>query len=170
VSSRLEAFNTAEKISAVIVVDDIAATGQTLAKNLTDFAKSTLGAFEKSKAQLICCALYATASASELILDQLRLIEAVHIDFRVGELIGASASAFGDESTLWDSSDERDRAKALVMELGRRIYKNQPLGFGGLGLLMVFPTTVPNNSLPILHSSSKGNAKRWIPLFTRPTN
>ena len=152
------------------MVDDIAATGQTLAKSLAGFAKSTLDAFQKSKAKLICCALYATPLASELILKQLRLIEAVHIDFRVGELIGASASAFGDESDLWTSSDERDCAKALVMELGGRIYKSQPLGFGGLGLLMVFPTTVPNNSLPILHSSSKGNAKRWIPLFPRPTN
>jgi hypothetical protein len=122
VSVRLQAGNTkGEQISAVIVVDDIAATGQTLAQSMTDFAKSTLGVFQKSKAKLICCALYATPSASETILKQLRLIEAVHIDFRAGELIGARASAFGDESKLWASSDERDRAKALVVELGSRI-------------------------------------------------
>jgi hypothetical protein len=159
-----------EPISAVIVVDDIAATGQTLATRLTDFAVSTTGAFQRSETKLLCCALYATRFATERILKQLASLALMHIDFRVGEVIGENIIAFGDGSKLWSSADERDRARALVMQLGGRIYKNQPLGFGGLGLLMVFPTTVPNNSLPILHSSSKGNAMRWIPLFLRPTN
>jgi hypothetical protein len=171
VIARLDtAADAGKPISAVVIVDDIAATGRTLADSVADFAVYTAPAFQRSDTKLLSCALYATRSAVDLILNRLNSLELTHVDFRAGEVLGAGASAFGDESTLWSSSDERDRARALVTELGARIYRNQPLGFGGLGLLVVFPTTVPNNSLPILHSSSKGSAKRWVPLFPRPTN
>ena len=72
--------------------------------------------------------------------------------------------------TIWDTQEEKERAKAFVADLGARVYKSQPLGFGGQGIMLVFPNTVPNNTLPILHSASKSGQKPWRPLFPRPTN
>jgi hypothetical protein len=70
----------------------------------------------------------------------------VQSDFRAGELLSDKAFAFSEESGLWKNADDRERAKALATDFGARIYRSQPLGFGGLGLLMVFPTTVPSNT------------------------
>jgi hypothetical protein len=171
IAARLEvAAASAKPISAVIVVDDIAATGRTLSDSLAKFAIENRDAFEKSSAKLLCCALFATRGAAERILARLKALELGNVDFRAGEIIGSAASAFAQESGLWINGDERERAKALATDLGARIYKSQPLGYGGMGLLMVFPTTVPNNSLPILHSRSKVGQNRWVPLFPRPTN
>ena len=105
VAARLDAAADAEEpIAAVIVVDDIAATGRTFAKSIADFVVSTAHAFQRSETKLLCCALYATRSAAELILKQVRSLELMHVDFWVGEVIAASVSAFADESKLWSSS------------------------------------------------------------------
>jgi hypothetical protein len=76
--------------------------------------------------------------------------------------------AFG-ESGAWVSESEAERAYSLIRTLGTRVYKKRPLGYGDLGLLLVFPQTVPNNTVPILHSQAKGS-ERWDPLFPRPVN
>lgn len=171
VAARLESASEAGKpISAVIVVDDVAATGRTLADSVLAFALSNGEAFLKFEAKLFICALYSTRDASDFIGRKLSSLELSYGDFRIGEVLGSAINAFSLDSTVWATPDDRERAKALVTNLGARIYKSQPLGHGGLGLLLVFPTTVPNNSLPILHSSSKGGVKRWTPLFLRPTN
>ena len=64
---------------------------------------------------------------------------------------------------------KEEEAEALCRDIGSTIYKRSPFGFGGLGLLVVFPTTVPNNTLPMLHSASKEVDRAWKPLFPRPT-
>ena len=99
--------------------------------------------------------LVATGVAQANILDNLQKIEGVDLDFRSCEILS-------------DDKEKKERAKALCVNLGGRIYKQIPLGFGNLGLLVVFSTTVPNNSLPILHSFARtGSGQEWKPLFPR---
>src|SRR6266542_2575492 len=69
---------------------------------------------------------------------------------------------------FWCNESERDRARALCTRLGTGLYKHA-LGFGGQGLLLVFPDTCPNNSLPILFAGRAG-ANAWNPLFPRPSS
>ena len=96
--------------------------------------------------------------------------EILDIDFRCCEILGRESIAFPDDRSSWGSREEFERAKALCIDLGSRIYKQNPLGYGGMGLLIVLPTTVPNNTLPILHSYARANSEEpWIPLFLRPT-
>jgi hypothetical protein len=73
-----------------------------------------------------------------------------------------------DTLGFWQSEDERNRAKALCVRLGTGLYKD-PLGYAGQGLLLVFPETCPNNSLPILYKN-RTNAPSWRPLFPRPVS
>ena len=92
------------------------------------------------------------------------------LDFRAGEILDERASLFAEPKGVFSTVEERDRAKALATEIGSSIYKNAPLGFGGQSLSVIFPTTVPNNSLPLLHSRGKGATPHWRPLFERLVN
>ncbi|MBC7104135.1 MAG: hypothetical protein H5U13_13225 [Parvibaculum sp.] len=170
VVSRLDEEKAKGKtIAAVVVIDDVAVTGRSIASNGVRFLEMYGDRLKEQNVKFLLSTLYATKRATEYVLEQLKSYN-VESDFRVGEVLSDSAFAFSDISSIWSNDDERDRARALITDLGSRVYKRQPLGYGGMGLLLVFPTTVPNNTLPILHSSSKVRLKPWRPLFPRPTN
>ena len=157
------------KPAAVIMVDDIAATGGTLADKISDFLESYGDMFSETKIRAVT--LVATAGAQEAINRRLEKFSEIDFDFRTCEVLSPDSYAFPEEVSVWDSKDQEERAKALCTNLGSRIHKQRPLGFGALGLLVVFPTTVPNNSLPILHSFARlGSGQNWTPLFVRPNN
>jgi hypothetical protein len=162
-------FQAEGDISAVVIIDDIAATGGTLATHVESFAMEYGDLLSKAKLRIF--ALIATPTAEAEILRRVGQIEGIDIDFRAAEMITERDFAFPSDYSGWNSREDYERAHALCVNLGSRIYKNSPLGIGGMGLLIVFPTTVPNNSLPILHSYSKGGTgPQWSPLFLRPTN
>lgn len=155
--------------AAIIIIDDIAATGATLARNISTFLDLNKDIGGPAKIRVV--ALVSTATAHETVLSKMRTLGDVDIDFRSCEILDGSAYAFPNEGKYWRSEDEEQRAKALCINLGSRIYRQNPLGYGGLGLLVVFPTTVPNNSLPILHSYARpGSQHSWKPLFLRVAN
>jgi hypothetical protein len=115
--------------------------------------------------------LVATETAQSKILASIGKIGGIDIDFRSCEILPPEAFAFPTNAAVWKSAEEEARARALCNDLGIRIYPRNPLGYGGMGLLVVFPTTVPNNSLPILHTRSRTSSHhRWAPLFPRITN
>ena len=157
-----------KEVNAIVVVDDIAATGGTLAELLSHFVSEHRQIFEATK--LRAFALLATPEAQTMILDKLKGFCDLDIDFRAAEMLSASDRAFPADLSGWDYGGRREKAESLCRDLGSRIYKKQPFGVGGLGLLVVFPTTVPNNTLPILHSPSRNDDHPWRPLFPRPVN
>jgi hypothetical protein len=86
--------------------------------------------------------LVATPQAQSTILKKMEKIENVDVDFRSCEILSPEVFAFPDNTVVWSSPEQEARAKALCIDLGSRIYKQSPLGFGGMGLLIVFPTRV----------------------------
>lgn len=157
------------QIAALIIMDDIAATGSSVSGNITQFIADFGDLLQAVKVRIVT--LVATEVAQATILKKLQNIEGIDLDFRSCEILPEEACAFPAGVKVWRSEDEEARAKALCVNLGSRIYKQNPLGFGGLGLLVVFPTTVPNNSLPILHSYARiGSGQGWKPLFPRVVN
>lgn len=154
---------------AVVVIDDIAATGRSLAGYASAFFDVEKDLLSGVKVRILT--LVATEAAQSKLLAKLAKIGDIDIDFRSCEILPPESYAFPDDASVWRSEEEAARAKALCLDLGVRIYPNAPLGYGDLALLVVFPTTVPNNSLPILHSESRtSSANRWKPLFLRVTN
>jgi len=155
--------------AAVVIIDDIAATGKSLASNICSFLDEFRSLLSGVKVRVLT--LVATEAAQSKILARIGEIDEVDIDFRSCEILPPEAFAFPDNATVWRSSEEEARARALCNDLGVRIYPRSPLGYGGMGLLVVVPTTVPNDSLPILHSRSRTSSQhRWEPLFPRVTN
>lgn len=157
------------RIVAVIVIDDIAATGSSLSNNISKFVSNFRDLFESVKVRIVT--IVATEVAQKTVLMELQKANDIDIDFRSCEILTDADCAFPSKGNVWRSSEEEARAKALCVDLGSRIYKQNPLGYGGLGLLVVFPTTVPNNSLPILHTYARtGSGQGWKPLFPRVVN
>ena len=157
-----------KEVNAIVIVDDIAATGRTFADLLSKFVIEHRNILENTK--LRAFALVATPEGHGRIHETLRKFRDLDIDFRAAEVLLPSDRAFPADLSGWENDDRREKAQSLCRDLGSRIYKNQPFGVGGLGLLVVFPTTVPNNTLPILHSPSKQGDQPWKPLFPRRVN
>ena len=155
-------------IDAVVVIDDIIGTGNSLSTNLQAFANAASAFMNDRSAMLAVIVLLATSKGEQRVRKVMKEFS-FPTDLRICESIENRHFAFGNESKVWKDATEADRAKALCLEAGTRVYKKQPLGFGDEGLLVVFPVTCPNNSLPILHSRSKTTHK-WMPLFERPVN
>jgi hypothetical protein len=158
--------------NAVIIVDDVLGTGKSLSENLRKFLE-TCGEFLRDRSAFLgVVGLFSTKDGESRARKQLKSFSDLRCDLRICELLGEEHYAFptsNDLAGIWDSPEKRDNAKALCLEIGARIYKNNPLGYGGEGLLLVLPNTVPNNTLPILHSFAKGGMP-WRPLFERPIN
>jgi hypothetical protein len=157
-------------ISAIVVVDDIVATGNSLARNMRGFLGEHQPLLRKLDVPIIALALAATAEGEDRVISEIKKIEWADFNLRICDPLSERDFAFGNNA-IWVDQEERERAQALCTDLGANIYPDNPLGYGGHGLLVVFPHTCPNNSLPILHSSARAGAKhKWFPLFPRLVN
>ena len=87
-------------------------------------------------------------------------------DLEICEVLDKNHFAFSKSVGFWESEEEKQIAKTLLRDLGVRVHKGIPLGYGNQGLLLTFPRNCPNNSLPILHGSGRGDNK-WYPIFPR---
>ena len=152
-------------ISAVVVVDDMIGTGNTLTSHLDSHAEALNELGIGSDTPLFICVFCATVEGESKIRTHLE-----HTfedsDLEVCEVLDERHYAFGEDLSFWDSKSQKDRAKSMVMDLGVRVDKRRPLGYRGQGLLLTFSQNCPNNSLPILYGNGKG-AARWTPLFPR---
>jgi len=154
-------------VSAIVVVDDIIATGRSLAGNVSNFLSKNARVLQKQNVPIILVALAATPDGEAYVRTEVEKIEWADFDLGIGDLLSDQDFAFSGNG-IWKDPDELARAKALCSDICSCIYRDSPLGYGGQGLLVVFPDTCPNNSLPILHSQAHPASKRkWNPLFPR---
>lgn len=154
------------EIGAVVILDDLVATGESLSGNVQAFLENHGAVIGDTKVRVMSIA--ATAKGKELITRRLQKVEGYDVDFYTAETLPDSACALPEDNSGFDSVEDWEKAKALITDLGAKIDKRRPLGFGNLGLLVVFPTNVPNNTIPIIRSYSRAStSKRWTPLFER---
>ncbi len=162
-------FSTGGTVDSLVIIDDFVGTGRSLVANLEKFIGRAVAALPEG-VPIRVITLLATQEGQRYVLDSLQRMSYTNIDFKPCEMTTESDFAFPESRTGWSSIDDHDRAKALCIDIGRRIYKQNPLGYGGAGLLVAFPTNVPNNSLPILHSPGRIGERPWMPLFERVTH
>jgi hypothetical protein len=155
-----------DKDALVLIVDDFAGTGSTISKGLRKLfdqkgSEEVKEAF-LSEGRILCYLLYAFPEA----VDKLKLeYPKVHI---------SSVNVFGDEvkaldpnSTIFENENEIIFAKEILIQIGRGLDPQYPLGYGDMGALVCFNNTIPNNTLPIFWSSGDVNGRPWKPLFPR---
>lgn len=150
--------------SGLVIIDDIAATGESLSENLRRFMGRYRNFVEHRSLPIVVVVLLATKEADVLVRSAMKEIGYLDIDLRVCEYLDESNHVLSARN--WSNEEEVSVARQLCMDLGRRVYKNNPLGYGDKGLNVVFFDTCPNNTIPIVHSAGPG----WFPLFPRSTN
>ena len=154
-----------DKIAAVVVVDDMIGTGNTLIGDLDSHAEILHQLGIGSTVPLFVCVFCATEEGETKIRRHVgRTFN--DSDLETCEMLDERHYAFGESLGFWDSEFEKEKAKSMVMNLGATVDKRRPLGYRGQGLLLTFTRNCPNNSLPILYGDGKG-AARWTPLFAR---
>ena len=151
-----------DEVGAVIAVDDMIGTGNTLTEELNSHTDALRELGIGFDAPLFVCVFCATAEGEKKVRRHLaRTFD--DSDLEVHEVLNESHFAFGEAPSLWASESERDAAKAMILDLGARVDKRRPLGYRNQGLLLTFSGNCPNNSLPILF----GKGSRWTPIFPR---
>jgi len=159
-----------DSVEAIVIVDDLVGTGRRLLSNVIKFFDLNSAAIPAGTPVKII-ALFATEDGRARVLNGIRDLNGGDIDFAACRILTDDDFAFPTSARGWASAEDRDRAKALCLDFGKRIYSGNPLGFGGNGLLLIFPTNTPNNSLPILHTPARaGGGRTWKPLFPRVTH
>ena len=157
------------RVSALVIIDDVICTGESLSNNVQKFVTVHKELLAARSVPLLLIALCSTTAGENYVRSVLSKLPLSDVDLRICEVLDPRHYAFDVKNGIWRDEDERDRAHALCVDLGARIYRNNPLGFGGQALLVTLPLTTPNNSLPILHSRAKA-PDMWQPLFPRLTN
>src|SRR6185437_4905403 len=82
-------------------------------------------------------------------------------------MLGREVMAFDEDSGIFESAEEIDFARDVMLQIGRELTPQTPLGYGDQGLLVCFHNTVPNNTLPIFWSNGRVGERLWKPLFSR---
>lgn len=155
--------------SALVIVDDLAGTGTTVAEGLDALLQPIAEALKDTGVPVVLILLFSTEKAETKIRQVLLKYPAVTSRVHVCELLGDENRAFVNGNIgFWKDSDERDRAKALCVRLGTGLYAD-PLGFGSQSLLLAFPDGCPNNNLPIIFASRAGG-QPWTALLQRPAS
>ena len=160
-------------VRSVIIVDDVVGTGRSLSDNLQKFIQASRECIHLRNPAVRVVVLAATVDGQIRIREKLKTYDGVDIDLIVCEPLTSRHFAFADPKGF-ESTDEIDEAKALCKMIGSQLVPKAPLGYGDQGLLIVFPNTCPNNSLPLLYASGNYNRESlslsWRPLFPRPLN
>jgi hypothetical protein len=158
-------------VSAIVIIDDIVATGNTLAKKLTSFVRENEAKLKELDKPLFAIALVGTDGGRTCVEQAMEEFGWLEFQLRVCEPLLPRSFAFELDNGIWDSHDDLERAKSLCRDLGVNIYEDAPFGYGDQGLLIVFPKTCPNNTLPIIHSAARrGAGREWQPIFPRIAN
>ncbi len=150
----------------LVIVDDFAGTGDSLVKGISRLRdKIERGVWLKylKEGRISLFIMYSFPEA----LDNIRSkCGGIHV---VGStVLGDELRSCADDSGIFEYEGERRFARDVVLQLGRELYPDAPLGFGGLGALVAFHNTIPNNTLPIFWSNGRVGGRAWNPIFPRP--
>jgi len=149
-------YITEGKIENIVLIDDIIGTGKQAEKEINSVATDLLPLGVKNIFVLSVCGM---RDAIDKIEEQTKAFTFSAFEYSSLDTISSMDSAFYSDVPY----DARERLMNRVGEYGKIAYPRGPLGFGGVGGLLVFPYNTPNTSLPILWSDTN----EWIPLFRR---
>lgn len=156
----------AESDPLVVVVDDFAGTGNTLVKGLRQFWTLD-GAFMSDLAaqgRVICCLQAAFPEARRQVSEEFSGVKVL-----VMRTFDDEVRAFQREAEIFENDGDRTFAQDVMLQIGRQLSSQHPLGYGNLEALVSFHNTIPNNTLPVFWSSGSANGRPWTPLFPRGT-
>ncbi len=82
-------------------------------------------------------------------------------------VFGDEVRGLDPEANIFSDAGELKFAQDILLQIGRQLTPQAPLGYGDMAALVGFHNTIPNNTLPIFWSNGTVNERRWNPLFPR---
>ena len=148
----------------LVVVDDFAGTGKTLAKGLKQLWLMEQDLFSKlaEQGRVVCCLQTAFPEAISLVkqqFPQVYILTMTTFDDKV--------RAFAPDAGIFEDEGERAYAEDVMLQIGRQLAPQNPLGFGNMAALVSFHNTIPNNTLPVFWAAGRANGREWKPLLPR---
>jgi uncharacterized protein len=148
----------------VVFLDDFVGTGNQATENL-EWVNTNLGNLVKErKIKIVFIAVVAVKEGWNFLNEQVSEMD-IDVETHYCELLDDSSKYFTEKSTIFTNPNDREFAKDIAKRYGKLLVKNSPLGYGGLGVGVVFENRCPNDSLPILWSES--TSPKWRALFKR---
>lgn len=148
---------------ALVFIDDFIGTGGTASRSIRHIAEASGEAILASGVNVHIVAVTGFDAGVEAV-EAALTGQAATWQLNVCDPLSESNRAFSSDSTVFSDASERERARRLFEECGRRALPKNPLGFGGCEAVVVFDSNCPNNSLPVLWASDRDD---WVPLFPR---
>jgi hypothetical protein len=154
------------KDPVLMLVDDFSGTGNQLSKSLNALCEELdqLDDWQDTTAIVAGAAIAAETSSW--------LNGSFHgADVRtvVGYSVPDRLRAFADAADIFETEEDRARARDLTTVIGKSISREQPLGWAAQGLLVLLETNCPNNTLPIFWKDGRFQGRPWRALFQRAT-
>jgi len=149
----------------LVIVDDFAGTGTTLEKGLARLLSSIPAELLETYLLEHRVSCYCQFSFPDAV-DRFRT-SFPRIEFFAAHVFGDDVRALDPQANIFDSEADRMFASDMLLQVGRELTPQTPLGWGDLGVLVTFHNTVPNNTLPIFWSNGQVNTRPWVPLFPR---
>ncbi|UUC48220.1 ATP-binding protein [Pseudomonas citronellolis] len=151
-------------IQAIVFIDDIVATGDTI-KTALDNLNSECGEILKERNILVVVGVICGLSSGLTKLEEFTTSGVLKFETIVhsSDILAESDKAFSTSACYFSSMGELMFAKATARKYGAILQNRHPLGYGDSELLVVFKDNCPNNTLPIFWASSQN----WTPLFKR---
>jgi len=148
----------------LVIADDFTASGATLDKGLRKAMNDKGSGFRElvSEGRVICCVLTAFPEAIQRIKKAHPQIPVIAM-----RVFGDDVRALEAESEIFEDAGTRQFAKDMLLQLGRELTPQMPLGYDDMGVLVAFHNTVPNNTLPIFWSTGTVNGRPWHALLPR---
>ncbi len=150
-----------KEIQAIVFVDDFVGTGQS-ASSFLDELNARVDETLRPLPKLMLVAIAGFKDAASRIESHAERL-GFDLEVLVCDPLDASCSVFGDKSEAFADSTERTAAAKIAERAGRILEKKWPLGFGDCQATVVFDSSCPNNSLPVLWKEASG----WLALFPR---
>lgn len=148
----------------VVIADDFSGTGDTLARGVRRLWKldETMLTSLAKEGRVICCLQTAFPESLQRLKSEFPYLQVL-----VMKMFDEEVKAFDPEAAIFESEGERKFALDVVLQIGRQLTQQMPLGYGDMAGLVAFHSTIPNNTLPIFWSSGTVNNRHWNPLLPR---
>ena len=152
-------------VAGIVFVDDFIGTGRTAPRELRTILLPIADLLAQRHIDVLVVAVTGFSDAAAKIDRALaKIVRRSRVS--ICDPLSESDKCFSEKSQILPDEAKRVRAREIVASYGRKVTKQNPLGFGNCQALVAFENTCPNNSLPVLWAHGPHNS--WRPLFSRP--
>jgi len=153
-----------DKDPILVVVDDFAGTGNTLTKGLDRLWSMDKEMFSNlaEQGRVVCCLQTAFPEAIAQVKRQFPKVQVLPMT-----VFDDKVRAFAADAGIFEDNGEREYAQDVLLQIGRQLVPQNPLGYEDMAALVSFHNTIPNNTLPVFWAAGKVNGREWKPLLPR---